>query len=348
MSKPINAMAIGGFLIGGIALLVIALLVFGGGQFFKPKMHWVVYFETSLNGLNIGAPVKVQGVQVGIVKEIELQLDRSTQRLMKPVVLEIEPDRLASPDGSPLDLSLIPGHERMEELHKLIAAGLRARLEVQSILTGLLYVDLDFHPQQPIRLTGLKYKGMPEVPSITPTVDEVRATLEDVVRKIRSMPLDQMVDDISATLADIRKLVGSEETRKSQESLTKALQNAENLLSRLDKQLPGFMDRMDKTMGSIGQSSTDISMTARTTTAAVRDLQSGTGPMMKAAEQALLQASEALESTRMAADNIADTTADDSNLQGTVIELNKTAKSLRALTDFLERHPESLLFGKED
>ena len=75
---------------------------------------------------------------------------------------------------------------------------------------------------------------------------------------------------------------------------------------------------------------------------------SGTGPMMKAAEQALLQASEALESTRMAADNIADTTADDSNLQGTVIELNKTAKSLRALTDFLERHPESLLFGKED
>ncbi|MEY2680351.1 MAG: hypothetical protein RL661_582, partial [Pseudomonadota bacterium] len=61
MSKPINAMAIGGFLIGGIALLITALLVFGGGQFFKPKMHWVVYFETSLNGLNVGAPVKVQG-----------------------------------------------------------------------------------------------------------------------------------------------------------------------------------------------------------------------------------------------------------------------------------------------
>ena len=71
-------MAIGGFLIGGIALLVIALMVFGGGQFFKPKMHWVVYFETSLNGLNIGAPVKVQGVQVGPLYEPSDRLNTIT------------------------------------------------------------------------------------------------------------------------------------------------------------------------------------------------------------------------------------------------------------------------------
>lgn len=348
MSKPINPMAIGGFLMGGIALLITALLVFGGGQFFKPKMHWVVYFETSLNGLNVGAPVKVQGVQVGIVKEIELQLDRNKQKLMKPVVLEIEPWRLASPDGSPFDLSLLPGRERHAELKKMIDAGLRARLEVQSILTGLLYVDLDFHPEQPVRLTGLSYKGMPEVPSITPTVDEVKATLEDVVKKIRSMPLDKMVADVSATVADLRKLVSSEETQKSQAALTRALQNAESLLSRLDKQLPGFIDRMDKTMGTIGQSSMDISVTAKTTTAVVRDLQGNTGPMMKAAEQTLLKATDALESTRIAAENIADTTADDSNLQGSVTELTKAAQSLRVLTDYLERHPDSLLFGKKD
>jgi paraquat-inducible protein B len=348
VSKPINAMAIGGFLIGGIALLITALLVFGGGQFFKPKMHWVVYFETSLNGLNVGAPVKVQGVQVGIVKEIELQLDRNKQKLMKPVVLEIEPWRLASPDGSPFDLSLIPGRERHKEFKKLIDAGLRARLEVQSILTGLLYVDLDFHPEQPVRMTGLGYKDMPEIPSITPTVDEVKATLEDIVKKIRGMPLDQMVADFSATLAELRALVGSEDTRKSQVALTNALQTAESLLGRLDRQLPGFIDRMDKTMGSIGQSSTDISVTAKTTTALVRDLQGNTGPMMKAAEQTLLKATDALESTRIAAENIADTTADDSNLQGSVAELTKAAQSLRVLTDYLERHPDSLLFGKKD
>ena len=141
MSKPVNATAIGGFLLGGLALLVMALLVFGGGDFFKPRLHWVVYFDTSLNGLNVGAPVKVQGVQVGIVKEIELQLDSNQQRLMKPVVLEIEPDRLATPDGQPFSLSLIPGGKREEEFKRLIDAGLRARLEVQSILTGLLYVD---------------------------------------------------------------------------------------------------------------------------------------------------------------------------------------------------------------
>lgn len=106
MSKPVNPMAIGGFLIGGLALFVTALLVFGGGQFFKPKLQWVVYFDSSLNGLNVGAPVKVQRVQVGTVKEIVLQMDLKHNRLMKPVVLEIQPGALVNPKGEVIQPAL--------------------------------------------------------------------------------------------------------------------------------------------------------------------------------------------------------------------------------------------------
>jgi paraquat-inducible protein B len=348
MSKPVNPMAIGGFLLGGLALLILALLVFGGGQFFKPKINWVVYFDTSLNGLNLGAPVKVQGVQVGIVKEIQLQLDRNQQRLMKPVVLEIEPWRLASPDGTPLELSLLSGDMRQEEFQRLIAAGLRARLEVQSLLTGLLYVDLDFHPHQALRLTGLKYRDLPEVPSVPPTVDEMITTLEDVVKKIRSMPLDAMVGDVSMTLADIRKLVGSDETRKSQAALTQALVKAQSIMEKLDRQLPTLTKNFDQTLDHLGQASRDISVTAGAATSAVRGIHELSAPVLRTAEQTLVKASDALETTRAAAGNVAEATASDSRLQDAVIELRRSAQSLRQLTDYLERHPDSILFGKQD
>jgi paraquat-inducible protein B len=339
MSKPVNPMAIGSFVVGGIVLLITALLVFGGGQFFKPRIHWVVYFNTSLNGLNVGAPVKVQGVQVGIVKEIKLQFDGKSQRLWKPVVLEIEPWRLAKLDGEPVSIPMSTG--RHEEVRRLIETGLKARLEVQSILTGLLYVDLDFRPDQQQRLTGLNFEGLPEVPSVPPTVDEVMSTMEDVVKKIRNMPLDAMVNDIAATLADIRRLVGSDETRQSQAALTRALVDAQVILAELEKQLPSLMKTMDQT-------SRDIGVTARETSGLVHELRGQTGPVMKAAEQMMLQASTALDSAKGAASNIADATSSDSGLQEAVVELRNAAQSIRNLTDYLERHPDAVLFGKPD
>ena len=218
MSKPVNPMAIGGFLVAGLALLITALLVFGGGQFFKPKLHWVVYFESSLNGLNVGAPVKVQGVQVGTVKEIVLQMDVKHNRLMKPVVLEIEPGSRVNPQGEAIQPALT-AKERHERLQSFIDAGLRARLELQSLLTGLLYVNLDFYPNYETRLTGLSYKDYPAVPAIPTTVDEVKGALEHIVTKIKDMPIDSMVRDLSATLAEIRIIVASDETRQSREAL---------------------------------------------------------------------------------------------------------------------------------
>lgn len=346
MSKPVNATAIGAFLIGGLVLLILALLIFGGGQFFKPKIEWVVYFDTSLNGLNIGAPVKVQGVQVGTVKNIELQLDWDQQRLVKPVVLEIEPWRLTSPDGMPLEVSLLAGDHRKEDIQRLIDAGLRARLEVQSILTGLLYVDLDFRPDQPLRLTGLNYMDLPEVPSIPPTVDEVITTLEDVVKKIRTMPLDQMVDDVAATLADIRQLIGSEETRQARVALAQALTSTQNVMTRLDRQIPALVGALEQTLGSFGQASRDMSATAREATVLAREVNAHAGPVLRAAEQTLVKTTEALDATRLAAGNVADATASDSRLQDALVELRHSAQSLRQLTDYLQRHPDAILYGR--
>jgi paraquat-inducible protein B len=331
VSKPVNPMAIGGFLIAGLTLLITALLVFGGGQFFKPKLHWVVYFDSSLNGLNVGAPVKVQGVQVGTVKEIVLQMDLKQNRLMKPVVLEIEPGSLVNSQGEALQPALTD-QENHERLQRFVDAGLRARLELQSLLTGLLYVDLDFHPNYETHLTGLNYKDYPEVPAIPTAVDEVKGALEKVVTKIKDMPLDSMVRDLSATLAQIRLIVVSDETRQSREALARTLLEAEQLLADLNRQLPPLITETRQTVKEAG--------------GIVKDLRAEAKPVLAAARQSLLKATAMLEGAKGAMANIADTTAGDSALQESLVELRDAARSIRLLSDYLEQHPDSLIYGK--
>ena len=338
MSKPVNPMAIGGFLIAGLALLVVALLAFGGGQLFKQKIRWVVFFDSSLNGLNVGAPVKVQGVQVGQVADIVLQMDPAKNRLMKPVILEIEPGHLVNPDGQAIRAAGSE-KERRARLQRLIDAGMRARLEIQSLLTGLLYVDLDFYPERPARLTGMNYAGLPEIPAVPTTTDELKNTLEEVVRKIRKLPLDDIVNDLAASTKDIRTLLDSEETRQSWEALSRSLMESEKLLADLNRQFPPLL-------AQVGSAIKDAGQTARDTGVLVRDLRSETKPVLAAAEKALVKATAVLEEAKGAAANVAYTTADDSTLQQSLRELRNAARSIRQLTDYLERNPSALIFGK--
>lgn len=319
MSKPVRPEAIGAFVLGGMVLLVVALMAFGGGQLFRSKIQWVVYFDSSLNGLNVGAPVKVQGVQVGIVKEIELQIDESLERLMKPVVIEVDPGRLVTTAGAPMDISRFTHAERTRDFAKLLKSGLRARLEVQSILTGLLYVDLDFQPNQPSRLTGLDYRGLPEVPSVPPTVDEVLATLEAAVRKFGDLPVDELMTELIGALEDIRKVVAADETRRSQVALARSLESTQSILGRIERKLPDLVSHLD---------SVALELKLKT--------------------PALLQETEAtIGDAGLAAGNLADFTERDSEMMRSVREIDRAAASIRDLADFLKRHPDSLLFGRE-
>lgn len=93
MSKPANKTLIGAFVIGAIALLVIAVLIFGSGKFLKKTFHTVVFFEGSIKGLNEGAPVIFKGVKVGAVKEIRLIYDAANDSLRIPVIIELEPEK---------------------------------------------------------------------------------------------------------------------------------------------------------------------------------------------------------------------------------------------------------------
>ncbi len=100
MNKKISPTLIGGFVLGAVILLVIAVIAFGSGRLFRKTKEFVVYFDGSVNGLNIGAPVKFRGVEVGSVKNILLQLEKGMEVQSIPVVFEIDLKKITSRGGA--------------------------------------------------------------------------------------------------------------------------------------------------------------------------------------------------------------------------------------------------------
>jgi len=340
MSKPVNPIAIGGFTVGALVLLVAGLLLFGGGQFFNTdRNRYVIFFDTSsLNGLDVGAPVKMQGVKIGSVVGISLQVDPSSGKVLKPVVIEIDRRSFMGPNGQALTGPV--SHEQQERTRDmLVSRGFRARLELQSLLTGLLFVDFDRHPELPAQFAGVDFQGLVELPYVPTTVDMIRSTADEMLRKLRSLPLDQIVLDFADTVRDIHNLVGSKEMQQSNAALARSLSGMEKTLETLNRNLEPLLQETHSTVrnaNSLMQDSRSM----------VQDVHQGIKPLLAATEKTLGTATATLEKAQTTLGTVDGAVGPDSSLNETLIALRNTARSIRELTELLERHPEALISGK--
>lgn len=326
MSKSVNPLLIGSFTVGALLLLIVGIFIFGGSQLFnKDRVRFVIYFDSSLNGLEIGAPVKMQGVKIGEVTEIALQLDPQTDKIFKPVVIEIDTHTLTDTDGNPLRKGETL-EERLNNRDKLVAAGFRARLETQSLLTGLLYVDLDLHPDEQPLLVDAEYKGLVELPSIPTTTEEIRNILVDAAKKIQQLPLEQIVNDLAGSLKEIRELLGSDDIKTSRVALAHALAELERALKTINKNLDPMLKNADRTIVNAN--------------ALIQDLRRDIKPV-------LTSTNDALVATERSMNKVGDAVGPESALTDTLQALRDATRSIIELTDYLERHPESLISGKQ-
>jgi paraquat-inducible protein B len=330
MSKPISPVAIGGFTVGALALLLVAMFIFGGGQFLRAdKVRFVIFFDSSLNGLDIGAPVKMQGVKVGEVTKIVLQIDPKINKIYKPVVIEIDRKTLTTSEGTSFPRAMTR-KEREANRDGLVAAGFRARLEMQSLLTGLLYIDFDVHRDKPPVFTGLEYQGLLELPAIPTTVDEIRNTVEEVAKKVNELPLEDIVQNLSASLREINNFLASEDVKKSKVALANTLGEMEKTVKTLNHNLEPLLVHTNNTMVS--------------TNALIRDFK----PIVANTDKTLTAATAALDRSRDSMAKLDGAVGPESDLTETLEALKDTARSIRNLTDYLERHPEAVLTGKDD
>src|SRR5688572_15801114 len=142
MARRANPALIGGFVVGGIVLAVTALVLFGGGRFFRQTKPLVAYFEGSVKGVSIGAPVTFRGAKIGSVTDVQVIVDTKKDSIVTPVFFEIDAARLHDISGRKYKVS----SNTRRTMKKLFERGLRAELEMQSFVTGQVGIALDFNP----------------------------------------------------------------------------------------------------------------------------------------------------------------------------------------------------------
>ena len=196
MSIKANRTAIGVFVVGAVVMLTVGVAVFGSGALFKRTDKFVLYFDGSVKGLSIGAPVMFRGVSIGAVQDISLIYDSKAQTIMLPVIVEIEQGRIKG----------APSFGEAGGAEKMIALGLRGKLEVQSFLTGQLMISFDFYPDKPALLRGI-LKHYPELPTLPIS--------PDIFELMNEIPIKEISRNLAATAKGIDTLVNSSDLQRS-------------------------------------------------------------------------------------------------------------------------------------
>jgi paraquat-inducible protein B len=335
MSKQVSKTVIGGFVISAIALLVIGIVIFGGGKFFTRTIKAVMFFDGSVKGLSVGAPVVFRGVEIGSVASVVARADTEKLTFDIPVIIEIELDRFQT--TGEVKLSKDPARMKI-----LFERGLRAQLTSESFVTGQLMIAVDFHPETPMKLKGIDL-GYPEIPTIPSSFEQLAQTLKKV-------PLEAIFEKLLSALNNIEKVLGAPELMDTVRNLNKASQNANQLIQSADKMIKDA----DTLVQNVDQQVDPLSKNIQATLGDVRKLlQNADGqiqPVSAKLQDALVSARKALDGaeTTLATIDIfaAERSAFRIKLDASLEEIAAASRSVRALTEYLERHPEALLQGK--
>jgi paraquat-inducible protein B len=190
----------------------------------------VLFFDESIKGLSIGAPVKFRGVTIGSVTDIKLRFDSNDMSIDMPVFIEIESDRIQQTGDRPLASKILEQRRQKEIIKKLIhQEGLRAQLQMDSLVTGKLFIAVDMHPDKPLRLLGTM-PDYEEIPTITSSREELSKTIED-------LPLEELVEKTMSAIEGIDRLVNSPDLTASIHSIRLGLEDFRKLINNIDGQV---------------------------------------------------------------------------------------------------------------
>ena len=373
MSKPASKTVIGCFVLGAIALIVLAVVILGSGRFFKKTIEAVCYFEGSVGGLNVGAPVVFHGVKVGSVKVVKLRGNPDPKGGVEfriPVFLELQPENIEVAKGT--------RREPERNLKRLVDLGLRAKIETQSLVTGQRQIALDLEPDKPAKFVHAD-PGYTEIPTI-PT------PMEEFVKKVQNLPIDEIFEKLRSTLAEIEKVVKSPEIPKTLQSVSEAAGEAKTLVANINSQVPPLASNANEAMKNIQGLAKNVDQQVSTLTsdlrnavqevqALVQNVNGEVKPISANLEETLKEAQNLVRNTNGKIDRLTPTiegalqsaadslrqaqatlkeiggaTGEDSaviyQLTQALKELASATLSIRLLADSIEHRPETLIRGK--
>jgi paraquat-inducible protein B len=318
MSPRANVRSVGAFVLGAVVLAIAAVAVLGSGRLFRKTYPFILVFRGNVNGLRVGAPVKIKGVTIGSVTDIQLKLDiglegvASQQGGIKiPVLIEIDERRITL-GGAAARLTI------GQDVHRAVQQGLRAQLAMESFVTGILYIDLDMYPG-----TAENYEMPPgstpeEIPTLKTTFEEAQSAAAKIISQLDKIQLDQLVATTNRTIAAIGDLARSPDIRSA--------------------------------LVSLNQTATSLGDTARSVRDLTDHVDRQVGPMAASMEKGAHDIDIAVRQAQMALDHIQSELQPDAPLvyraNQALENVSAAARSLRELGDYLQRNPSAIVRGR--
>lgn len=260
------------------------------------KTRWQLYFQGSVRGLGVGAPVEFRGIPIGKVVDISLEFDEESATFNIPVLIEVEPERIFS--NRPLT-----GTEDLKPIiDQLVTKGLRAQLKTGNLLTGQQLIEFDIYKDVPVSQTDWE-TPYPRLPTMPGRIETFGNQVFRILNKLESLPLGQILADIQIVVQNIKDLSDSPVLPRTLARLNTVLDDLKGLVDSLHSEV-----------------APEITKTFQ-------------------------QAQRSLTSAR----SILDTNSDlQYTIKSAMDEISRAARSLRVLTDYIERHPETFIFGREE
>lgn len=354
MKRKAHPTRIGLFMLGALALLVAAVVIVTGGGLFASRERALAYFDGSVYGLQIGAPVVFRGVRLGSVVGIGVVYQGRPGQYAIPVELEIERDRIED----------VQGGDGAVSVADLVAQGLTAQLSTQSLLTGLLYVDLDLgRDRDRDRPAAAMAASAPQTGAAgLPVIPTVATPVQALQRQLRNLDVEQLLSDVAAVAAGARQFVANPRLQHTMDELAQASSELRQLLARVDKRfgpladaLQGTLDETRRAAASVGGEIGRAGQAVDRVGQAADRVSATMGRYDRIAESA----QPALDSVQRAAADLALTaqalrsaSADDAGvlaqIERAAQEMARASRAVRDLADLLERQPEALIRGRSD
>jgi paraquat-inducible protein B len=329
MSKKINTTSIGLFIVTGLALGVTGLLLFSSSKMFRETSDVIVYFDDSLNGLNIGAPVKFRGVTIGSVKKVMVQSNQAEGDYAMPVILEIDEqlvrERMPSSDFKFSESTM----------DKRIEQGMRATLQTESLVTGVLYVGIDVDPKAPPPVFHQLTKTYPEVPTIPTKTQQLFNNLASMDFKSLETNLNGLITRLDKAVAELKMAEINTSVNKLLASANEVITSANDVVSN-----PDIADALAAIKPTLDQYR---ELGAKVT--------NRVDPLADGVTDSLAEANRVLAEVRGSGENLKNMIAPNSPIRNDVDRALKqiadATEAIATLADFLKRHPNAIITGRE-
>jgi len=339
LSMKANPAVVGGFVIGAISLVLLSILVLGSGRFFKNDLRLMAVFPGTVKGLHVGSPVLFRGVNIGLVTKIQIYHDHENQQSLVPVYIDLKQEIIELMNQGSKNTKLTED-QAQKFLIAMVESGLHARLSLESLVSGRQMVEFEFDSGIPINLTGIDKRYL-EIPT-------VESDLSKLQNLLRSLPLTELTENLVITATQINKIFADEGAREVFQNINSAILGGSKLIESLNEQI---IPLSNLTQDSLNEFQVLLKSSETQLSATLLELVRLTKTLNEQLSQLTQSATQTFDSSDKAFTNL-NTMVDKESvfrykLEESLDEFSRAVKSFRVFTEYLERHPEAIIKGKQ-